>query len=430
MRIGTRIGAAAFMLAAAVLLTPPAQAEQIGVCGVPSSSAPPPVGNRISATPDRWATTNGYVQTGFLISTAQGNALVIGGRFSVITEPDGRQVLANNLAVVAVDSGRVIYAGDVNSNVRSVHAQWGLLYIAGKFTAVSGKPRNYIAQINTQTWQVTDWNPGASAPINAVTALHNDGVIYAGSSTVRRRNIFNAAAIWSKPVTLGPVRSLMNSLDGSFLLVGGLFETYNGYTKHGLVAVNPSTGVEDRAFGADLRPDSGGPGSGQFDGDAVLDLAWSWSPASGLMLHPGIGSAVFNTVRGWAPYATQQLWYAATEGDTQAVTSIGGTVVAGWHRGHGNGYGCPFSYFGNQFDARTGTILTYWDPRLSGSQPSDNGEQNGGIHDLTVDGHARKLFVLGAFTQHGAACDVSPGGYTGSCPGGSPLQSIAVYSIN
>lgn len=398
------------VLAGTLLSTSAAQA--VGACGV--ESAPTVAGtNTIDNTPRTWATTNGYVQSGELLGIPGGTALAIGGKFTTVTEPDGHVVAAQNVAVIRVATGRVIYAGNANGNVRALSALWGLLYVAGKFTTIDGKARNYVAQIDTATWQVTGWNPGSAGALYAL-ATSGDGVFYAGSSALRRVNIFNGQVAWVKNAQDGPIRSLMTSLDGSFLLVGGLFESYDGYVKHGLISVSPATGVPDRSFAANFRPDSGVGTSGSYDGDGILNQAWNWNPADGLRLIPCIGSATFNTVRALEPYGRAQYWYAATEGDCQAVASVGNTIVAGWHRNHGNGTGCPWAYYGNQLSAHDGTIITSWDPRLTGTQSSDGGEQNNGVHDIVVDGGNGVMFMLGAFTLWN----------------GAPRQSIAVYGVH
>ena len=72
--------------------------------------------------------------------------------------------------------------------------------------------------------------------------------------------------------------------DGA-LYAGGLFETYNGITQHGLVKVATGSGSLITAFNAHLRADTGIGTYGAYDGEAVTLQHWvspppRWSSAS------------------------------------------------------------------------------------------------------------------------------------------------------
>ncbi len=216
------------------------------------------------------------------------------------------------------------------------------------------------------------------------------------SGFVTAVNSTTGASLWSHPVTGGGVHAIL--LDQGALFVGGLFETYNGYTQHGLVKVSTADGSVITAFHSDLRADTGAATQyGQYDGEDTLAL--SVGPNSTTQILVGVGghapaglssneAILFNITTG------QRLWRYGTTGDSQGIGAVGDTVVAGYHNSTAQS---PTSanYFGIQLEGSNATPTT-WDPAINGIQGNADGGNNG-VQVIYVDPANDILFLGGGF---------------------------------
>ncbi|HEY3924872.1 MAG TPA: fibronectin type III domain-containing protein [Acidothermaceae bacterium] len=362
----------------------------------------------INSTPLAFDRTNGDL---LAITKVSGtNDIAMGGNFTLVYTPDGVSHPAVNFAVVDETSGAILYAGNPSNSVtpsdnyvRAITSLNGVIYVGGDFDGWDGAARFHTAMLSPTgnpapaAWAVTPgWNP---SPSGFIRALQVDGAaVYMGgdSGFVTAVNPTSGATIWTHPVTGGAVHALL--LDQGALFVGGLFETYNGYTQHGLVKVATADGSVITAFHSDLRADSGASTEyGQYDGEDTLTL--SVAPNSTTQILIGVGghapaglssneTITFNITTG------QRILRYGTTGDSQAVGTVGDTVVAGYHNSTTQSV-TSANYFGIQLEASNFTPTT-WDPAINGIQGNADGGNNG-VQTIYVDSVNDIVFFGGGF---------------------------------
>src|SRR5665213_57039 len=207
----------------------------------------------ISSTPLAFDRTNGDLLAITKISGT--NDLAFGGNFTLVYTPDGVSHPAVNFAVVDETSGAIIYAGNPSNSVtpsdnyvRAITSLSGVIYVGGDFDGWDGVARTRVAMLSptgnaapAAAWAVnSSWHPSPAGVIRGLAVDSNAVYMGGDSGSVTAVNSTTGATIWSHPVTGGAVHAVM--LDQGALFVGGLFETYNGYTQHGLVKVSTADG--------------------------------------------------------------------------------------------------------------------------------------------------------------------------------------------
>ncbi len=338
------------------------------------------------------------------------NDIAIGGNFTLVYTPDGVSHPAVNFAVVDETSGAIIYAGNPSNSVtpsdnyvRAITSLNGVIYVGGDFDGWDGVARTRVAMLSPTgnpapaAWAVTaSWHPSPDGVIRGLAVDSNAVYMGGDSGFVTAVNSTTGATIWSYPVTGGAVHAVL--LDQGALFVGGLFETYNGYTQHGLVKVSTADGSVITAFHSDLRADTGAATQyGQYDGEDTLAL--SVAPNSTTQILVGVGghapaglssneTILFNITTG------QRIWRYGTTGDSQAIGTVGDTVVSGYHNSTA---ASPTSanYFGIQLEGSNATPTT-WDPAINGTQGNADGGNNG-VQAIYVDPVNDIVFFGGAF---------------------------------
>ena len=360
----------------------------------------------ISGTPKSFATTDGDILAITTVSGASRPTLAIGGNFTAVITRDGVRHPADNFALLDEKTGAVRYAGTANSYVRALASRHGVTYLGGDFTGFAGHRRSHAVAVSA-AGHITAWNPAPSGPIRGMTA--DDGGVYLTGEfgAVSKVSLHQGRPVWSKPTTRGSGR-VLRIVDG-WLYAGGLFETYDGHVRHGLVKVDPGTGKLIGKFNAHLRADSGSGEYGDYDGEGVLTLNRA---ANGRLL-VGIGGRApdgfaSNEVAELGAGTGGRAWTSVLIGDCQAAVAVGNTVVAGYHR---NGFttDTPSPEFAAQFNSSDGS-WTSWDPGLTGNQANADGGNNG-VQAMYADDASRTLFVAGAFTDWN----------------GTPRQSLAAF---
>lgn len=385
-------------------------------------TAQPASASTIGPAPIPWATANGPVLTSTIMRIPQ-EVLLVGGNFTQITQKNGTVVAAQNFAAIDVASGAVIFHANTGSTgyVRTVYATWGNIYIGGNFTAVNGVSRGHIAQLDAYTGALKNWKPADIGVVNAVTA-GQQAVYYGSSNKVNAASPANAAAIWSQPVSGGPVKSLRLLSDEQRLFVGGLFEKVGTLTQHGLMMIYPAiSGAVNPGFVTHLATDSGVGVSGSYDGEEALSLvedAWG-------NIYAGIGG-IQNGIYQLDGWSGATKWYQPYEADVQGIGYFGTNIIAGYHRNHGNIYhGIPYPIFTAVSSVFDGT-LTGPDLKLTGDFPGNAAGGNGGGQSVSTTGSL--VFVTGEFTTWGATCTYAGTGNPGyTCTGGSSRNAIAVF---
>src|ERR1019366_10441361 len=200
--------------------------------------------------------------------------------------------------------------------------------------------------------------------------------------------------------TQGSVHALLAT--NGVLYVGGLFETYDGVTQHGLVEVNTSDGSLIPAFNMHLRPNSNPSattGVGAYDGEDPISLSVGPNPSEILVgcgghAPPGESSNEANLVNATTGAS---LWKFASIGDGQAIGSVGDTAVVGYHNSITDTTSAP--YLAAQLEDSSGKLTT-WDPKITGQSPGNNADGgNGGVQAMYVDQTTGTIYLGGAFTQ-------------------------------
>jgi hypothetical protein len=353
----------------------------------------------ISSTPTAFDKTNGDILAITKISGAALGELAFGGNFTSVTTPDGVAHSAKNFAIVNEATGAVLYAGNASSYVRSITSFNGTTYVGGDFGSFGGASRSHAAALDS-LFQVTSWNPKPSATVRGMAA-DSSGVYMGGSfSAVRKVSLSSGGTIWSKSTSGGDVHSVMT--DAGMLFAGGLFETYNGTTQHGVVKIDTSSGSLVTSFNAHLRADTGVGHYGAYDGEAVI--AMSPGPNSGQIFigvggHAPAGLSSNETIL-ISSSSGARVWRVGTIGDTQALGLVGSTVVTGYHRNTSNS-SIPFPYFAAQLENSNGALTT-WDPKITGNQGNADGGNNG-VQAIYSDPDTNTIYIAGAFTNYNGA---------------------------
>ncbi|HEY3923435.1 MAG TPA: PQQ-binding-like beta-propeller repeat protein [Acidothermaceae bacterium] len=339
--------------------------------------------------------TNGDLLAITKVEGAAVGEIAFGGNFSAVITPDGVSHSAKNFAIVSESTGAILYAGNASSYVRSITSLNGVTYVGGDFGSFGGQSRSHAAALSA-TFGVTSWNPGPGATVRALAAAGS--TVYMGGSFGAVRAVSSSAGstIWSKSTSGGDVHSLL-ATNGT-LYAGGLFETYNGTTQHGLVEINPSSGSLVTAFNAHLRADSGVGEYGQYSGEEIISM--SVGPNTGEILvgsggHAPPGDASNEAILMNATTGAR-VWSTSTIGDCQGIGLVGSTVIAGYHRNVANTT-TPYPYFATQLELSNGHLTT-WDPGITGNQGNADGGNNG-VQAIYVDQSTHTLFLGGAFTS-------------------------------
>ena len=380
---------------------------------------------QISATPIQWSTTNGDILDTVVFTSGVNHYVAIAGNFTAVITPDGVSHAATNFAVLREETGAVVYSGKVNDYPRVVRYYNGILYAGGSFTSFGGQSRARLAALDTTTWNVTSWNPGAA---NTVWALETGpaGVFYGTGSILRSVSPTTGATLWTDSTTQGAVRAIMLSPGQTSLYVGGLFTSLGGFANHALVRVVPTSGKVDTTFTPALVHNSFTGADGSFDGQNVLALTWdsSYSPPR---LTASIGGKYNDLISFDPANSGTKYWSNSLQGDGQDTVTIGDVVIVGTHRSSALNGGTSTSQGAKWFDGAYRTSdgqPIAWDARVSGFQNNADGGNNG-IQALAQSSVTKRLYVMGAFTAWDQTC--SPANVN-SCTGGVPLQSIAVFT--
>jgi hypothetical protein len=262
-----------------------------------------------------------------LATVLVGDVVYVGGTFTTATSPDGAQQVARaNLAAFNANTGALIttFRADTNGAVRSLAHDGTRLYVGGSFTRVNGISRYRLAAVDPATGAVdTTWHPEANSNVFSI-ALGGDRLFIGGSlSTIdgvpRNRmaavdRVTGALTNWA-PSANASVNAIAADSTGSRIYIGGSFTTVNGSGREDIAALDasgalvpiPWSGVRGPAIDLEVSPD----GSRLAVAQAGAGNRGSWH----------------NTSTG------ARLWSQSCDGDMQAVTVVGGTMLSGGHEG-------------------------------------------------------------------------------------------------
>jgi hypothetical protein len=167
-----------------------------------------------------------------LAVSPDGRRLYVGGAFKNIGGHPAKNLAALDLATGAFDP--TFSPPEPNAYVRAMSVANGRLYIGGAFTSLGGAARTEVAALDAQT----------GALVDAFNPPQDYGGFFSGHGGTPTEDPAGS------PPTLGNVRDLALTGDGSMLMVGGDFlhfgTTPQADPKHqhgGLVALDPNTGA-------------------------------------------------------------------------------------------------------------------------------------------------------------------------------------------
>jgi hypothetical protein len=339
-------------------------------------------------------------------------------------------LLATSVAL-AVPSSVPDDSVQTNGRVSAILTVGNTIYIAGDFTSVDGVPRNRFAAIDATTGALTDWSPSANRRVQTLAVSPDGSRIYAGGnfgsiSGVSRSRLVALDAVtgavdptWN-PTTNGTGTVYALAVVGNRVYLGGSFTSVNGQSRARLAMVDSATG----ALNPNWVPTASntvrtvvpsldgtriymGGSFGSISGrsrphlgavDPVTGRVQSWQPTTrplGLVYNlvelngrvytaeGGIGGAV-------AAYTTTtggRTWSQWGDGDVQTVAVLGDRVYAGGH----------FLELGDQgrrqfaaLDPVTGALDPAWRPSGSGGA---------GVWSLVADPQRARLYAGGDFTR-------------------------------
>jgi hypothetical protein len=389
------------------------------------------------------------------------SSLYLGGKFTSIGGV-GRN------RVAAIDPSTGVLAAwnpSANGEVDALAVGGPVVYVGGAFSNVGGVHRTFLAAIDAASGAATGWDPGFGAPVYALAVT--DSVVYVGGYYAAAFDESdNLATDWHPVIYCKPdvAERCVVALDasGSTVYMGGAFVSVGGRARHGIAAVDLTTGQAtdwDPAPARAPNPDArvlalavagstvwvGGVfssiGGAARSGLAAIDATTGATvgadtstdgyvnalAASGATVYVG-GS--FNSIGG-----QPRRNIAALDADTgiptdwvpNADSQVNGLAVSG-SRVYASG---SFDHIGHRprshlaaIDASTGIAID-WEPQVTG-----------GVDTLAVSG--KIIYIGGQFSSvegqprsNIAALSASTGAPTGWNPGasGSSPEFIEVLAI-
>ncbi|TFD07973.1 PKD domain-containing protein [Cryobacterium sp. TMT1-2-2] len=285
------------------------------------------------------AQINGVVWTQLIV----GDTVYVGGEFTR-SRPAGsaagvNEVIRNNLLAYNLTTGVLVasFNPNVNGAVRAltVSTDGSRLFAAGAFTSVGGSSRSRIAAFDTTSGTlIPGWAPVINAGVKALTFAGNS--VYAGGSFTSaggqpraRMAAFNGATgalqSWSGTPAGGNINALVASPDGSKVVIGGSFTTYNGSSNpgYGMAATDSITGASLPWKINNLIRNGGSQA-------AILSLTGSADGVFGTGYVFGSGGNLEGTFRAsWDDGSL--IWVEDCHGDTYSAVPAGDTVYTTEH---------------------------------------------------------------------------------------------------
>lgn len=342
-------------------------------------------------------------------------------------------LLASGAALAAVsdrpDPGTV----EVDGRVSAVLRVGDRIYLGGSFVRVDGVYRPRLAAIDADTGELTDWNPQANGPVLALAASKDGGRVFAGGefteaggATHDRLAAIDAAngavdGAWN-PGANSTVNTL--AVSGSRVYLGGSFGSVDGQGRSRLAAVDVLTGELDprwrpAANGVVRKLGVSGDGTRVYVGGEFrkvseasrrnlgavgaasgAPLRWRPDPKRPILdfavspkrIYTAEGGLAGGAVAAYGVETGRRAWALGTDGDCQAVTTLGGRVYVG---GHFTKVGRAFTKVGRTprarlaaVDVRRGTLVRGWGPGA-----------NSDVWELTPDAASGRLYAGGSFTE-------------------------------
>lgn len=139
--------------------------------------------------------------------------------------------------------------------VKTLSISGSSIYVGGIFTEIGGETRYNIAELDLETGEATDWNPGANGSVDAIAV--SGSIVYAGGdfTYIGQRTRYNIAAIDEDGIAIDwhpdsdyPVLAI--TVSGSIVYAGGAF-TYIGGQYRNYIAK-----IDEHGIATDWNPDA------------------------------------------------------------------------------------------------------------------------------------------------------------------------------
>jgi hypothetical protein len=232
----------------------------IGAGVASADTAPPSTSTPKTVAADALPTVqvNGVVWAQLIV----GNTVYVGGEFTR-ARPAGsaagvNEVTRNNMLAYNLTTGVMTsFNPNVNAAVRSLalSTDGTRVYAGGNFTTVGGVSRSHVAAFDPASGSlVSSWAPTVNGNVKAVGVSASK--VYVGGSFSSangqfRRNMAafatsnGALQAWHGTVSGGTLQALAVSPDGTKVIIGGSFTSYNGGNNpgYGMAATDANTGA-------------------------------------------------------------------------------------------------------------------------------------------------------------------------------------------
>ena len=255
-----------------------------------------------------------------------GGRVYLAGDFTALTDGAGHSVPRTRIAALDAVTGAPVdgFAPRADDIVWSlaVSPDGTRVYVGGQFHAIDGEAHARLAALNAVTGEpLPTWTAGANGGI-VHDLVASEGVVYVGGGFTkvggaRHRDLAALDPITGSPIpgwgteTNGSVRAVSLSPEGARLYVGGTFTRLGG-------AARSNLGVVDGLTGAVLPWDPA-PRYPVLDLAAAVDHVYV------------AGAGTGGTLASFGSLDPKPDWSLRTNGDVQAVTTIGTRVYAGGH---------------------------------------------------------------------------------------------------
>lgn len=196
----------------------------------------------VSATSTGWdPSPNNTVNTVAMPPDESANVLLISGSFTnVFNATRTRFALLDTSTSTFADPDLVLEPNDIINSI--AFAENEHLYFGGDFTNIGGQARNHLASFDSDTGNISDWDPDVNGNVNALSWYPGNAGLYVGGdfTQVGTTTVNNLAVVdvlsgdslqWDSIDPSGEVLSLSTDPGNFNLFVGGNF-TYINDTTH------------------------------------------------------------------------------------------------------------------------------------------------------------------------------------------------------